>query len=354
MKIYVYGCSKKFELKKNEIVKKYDIELIFDNYITESVYCLGNIQIPIGILEKEIENYPILIMRNEFISAWKEIRKKGIENQIIFSYEIGGLDDKEEVLFSNGEKLLESKGHLYYLDSKGKEFLLDKFNNVQQLLQRVEVENNKAEWIKVLGLSPNNRTFGFSRGTPIDRYYIENWLEKNKYMIYGDVLEIAEDTYTKKYGQDRVKKSYMLHVAEDKPPYIKGNFETGEGIKEESVDCIILTQTIPFIFDIQSAMTNIYKMLTKNGRCIITVSGISQISRYDMDRWGEYWRFTNLSLRNVAEKAGFDVVEMQNYGNVKIATAMLYGLAAEELDKKELNYIDDDYQVIICATLIKH
>jgi hypothetical protein len=34
--------------------------------------------------------------------------------------------------------------------------------------------------------------------------------------------------------------------------------------------------------------------LKPGGVLLATVSGISQISRYDMYRWGDYWRFTTL------------------------------------------------------------
>ena len=56
------------------------------------------------------------------------------------------------------------------------------------------------------------RDFGITRGTPIDRKYIEQFLEKYREDIKGEVLEIADNTYTLKYGEDRIKKSYILHV----------------------------------------------------------------------------------------------------------------------------------------------
>ena len=36
---------------------------------------------------------------------------------------------------------------------------------------------------------------------------------------------------------------------------------------------------------------------------LATVPGISQISRYDMDRWGDFWRFTTLSMRRLFEQS---------------------------------------------------
>jgi len=47
-------------------------------------------------------------------------------------------------------------------------------------------------------LKPISKVFGFDRGTPIDRYYIENFLSQHRNDIHGIVLEIGDNTYTKK------------------------------------------------------------------------------------------------------------------------------------------------------------
>jgi hypothetical protein len=53
-------------------------------------------------------------------------------------------------------------------------------------------------------LQPMSSVFGFDRGLPIDRYYIESFLEKNKKFIKGHCLEVHDSAYTIKYGEDRV------------------------------------------------------------------------------------------------------------------------------------------------------
>ena len=80
-----------------------------------------------------------------------------------------------------------------------------------------------------------------------------------------------------------------------------------------------------------------------------TVSGISQISRYDMNRWGDYWRFTDLSLKKLfAEYFREENITIQMYGNVFAANVFLQGLALEDIeDKSLLNVRDIDYQVTL-------
>lgn len=49
--------------------------------------------------------------------------------------------------------------------------------------------------------APISSDFGFSRGTPIDRYYIEKFLRNHKDAVKGNLLEVADDGYIRKYGQ---------------------------------------------------------------------------------------------------------------------------------------------------------
>lgn len=73
-----------------------------------------------------------------------------------------------------------------------------------------------------------------------------------------------------------------------------------------------------------------------------------------MDRWGDYWRFTNLSIKKAFEEVfGVGNVEMEVYGNVLSATAFLHGISAEKLTKEELFNKDKDYQLTICIKAIK-
>jgi len=123
---------------------------------------------------------------------------------------------------------------------------------------------------------------------------------------------------------------------------------------QNKIDCFILTQTLNFIYDFKSAIKGLHHMLNGGGIALVTVSGISQISRYDYERWGDYWRFTDMSIKKAFEEIfGDDNVEMEVYGNVLSTTAFLQGISAAELTKEELFYKDNDYQMTICIKAIK-
>lgn len=209
-------------------------------------------------------------------------------------------------------------------------------------------------WGDLHRTQPISRQFGLDRGQPIDRYYIEKFLGERRSDVCGHVLEIAEDTYTRRFGGQQVTQAHVLHATGGNPAAtLVGNLESGEGIPVARFDCVILTQTLPFLFDVQAALQHTANALKPGGVLLATVSGISQISRYDMDRWGDYWRFTSLSLRRLCEGAfPAENVTVQVYGNVLSATAFLYGLAAEEITSSELNVTDPDYEVIICVRAV--
>ena len=200
-----------------------------------------------------------------------------------------------------------------------------------------------------ISTTPISNDFGLSRGTPIDRYYIESFLKENEIDIKGAVLEIAESTYTKQFDHG-VTSFEILHVDEsNRKATIIGDLTQPETLPDKTVDCFICTQTLNFTFDVRRAIEGCFKLLKDSGVFLGTVSGISQISRYDMNRWGDYWRFTDLSLKKLfAEYFREENITIQMYGNVFAANAFLQGLALEDIeDKSLLNVRDIDYQVTL-------
>ena len=199
----------------------------------------------------------------------------------------------------------------------------------------------------------------FRRGLPVDRYYIESFLAENQADIRGRVLEIAARTYTERFGGDRVVRSDVLHVnpeadgAAGSATTIVGDLESGAGIPRDAFDCFIVTQTLQFIYDVDAAIANARAALADGGVLLATLPGISQISRYDMDRWGEYWRFTDLAVRRLFETHFVSDVLVRSYGNVLTATAFLHGLGAGELREHELAFNDPDFPVTIAVRAVR-
>ena len=216
-------------------------------------------------------------------------------------------------------------------------------------------------------LLPASREYGFDRGTAVDRHYIEGFLEQHAGDgerpgdIRGHVLEFGGDEYTRMFGsrdgarREAVERVDVMDVdPANRQATIAGDLAARGSLPAETFDCIVCTEVLMLIYDLRAAVANLHGALRPGGVLLVTVSGISQVCRPEMDAGGDYWRFTSLSLRRLlGEVFPPEQVEVRSYGNVRSATAFLYGLAAEELSARELDLHDPDYEVTIAARAVK-
>lgn len=205
-------------------------------------------------------------------------------------------------------------------------------------------------------MKPISVYFGYDRGRPVDRYYIENFVSANAQDIRGRVLEVEDDSYIKAYGGNNVTQADVLDVFEGNlQATIIADLSRADHIPSDAFDCIILTQTLQVIYDVRSALGHVRRILKPGGVLLLTCHGISRIAaREDVDNFGEYWHFTSQSIKHIFEEIfPSDTVEITPFGNVLSATAFLYGLATEELEQEELDYRDWRYELIICVRAVK-
>lgn len=204
--------------------------------------------------------------------------------------------------------------------------------------------------------TPISPVFALDRGLPVDRYYIEQFLASHASDIRGRVLEAGDSRYTRKFGGEHVTHSDVLHVAPGNPAAtIVADLTRADHIPERTFDCIVLTQTLQMIFDVQAALHHVSRILRPGGVFLLTSGGITKIARWEgRDPWGEYWHFTSQSvMRLLREFFPADCVEVRSYGNVLSAVAALYGLAAEDLSRDDLSYHDPDFEVLVAARAIR-
>lgn len=223
---------------------------------------------------------------------------------------------------------------------------------LKNLLKSFIRKSHPAYWNQLRNLQPVCSDFGFHRGTPIDRFYIEHFLKQNQSLIKGNVLEIAENTYSKKFGNGVLSCEVLHYDAKNKNATIIGDLTKPETLPQNKMDCFICTQTLNFIYDFKAAIKGSYQLLKPGGVMLCTVAGLCQVSKYDMDRWGDYWRFTTRSVEQIF-RGIFKEVNVKSYGNVLAATALLQGITAEELTTEELLHNDEIYQVVITIVAVK-
>jgi GT2 family glycosyltransferase/SAM-dependent methyltransferase len=197
-------------------------------------------------------------------------------------------------------------------------------------------------------LTPLSRQFGYERGLPVDRYYIERFLAANAHAIGGRVLEVGDSTYTRRFGGTRVTRADVLNIDAGAPETtIVADLACGEEIRSASFDCLVITQTLHLVYDVAAAVRTLHRVLRPGGTVLATVPGISPLST---DRWADtwYWSLTPLSAtRLFADVFGPENIEVSASGNVLASVAFLEGIAAEELRRRELESNDPQFPLLI-------
>ena len=354
-KVILFGAEQLFAERRTLIEEKDEVICILDNLAEEKTDSFLKIALPDELMF--LPDGPIIIMSDYFVQMVLQVsRIIGISEcnkRIRIGRVYYPIEEDEKLLACENLQITVESNKVYCILDSNERILLDDKNYLKNIYRTVTRRKDiLLDKLISMKAQPVDAYFGRKRGEPVDRYYIEKFLEKHKRLICGKCLEIAEDVYTKQFGQDRVTDSIMLHVEGWGNNVIKGNLETGDGINTETYDTMIITQTLMFIYNVESAVRHIYKGLKKGGAALITVSGISQIARYDDDNWGMFHSFYLSGLKRIFYPVfGEENVEIIHYGNVKTAMAFLYGAAREELCEDDFSVNDMDYPIIygICA-----
>ena len=200
---------------------------------------------------------------------------------------------------------------------------------------------------------PLSADYGFDRGKPIDRHYIEGFLAQNAQDVRGHVLEVGNDRYSRRFGGASITKQDVLHVDPANPlATIVGDLAVPGTLPSGQFDCIIMTQTLHLIFDMRVAVAQIRNALRPGGVALLTVPGITPV---DTGPWKDswYWSLTGPALqRLLSEHFSTAEVSVCAYGNLYAATAFLHGAALQEVSIRKLDEYDPAYPVIVAARAV--
>lgn len=359
MEVLIFGRGQYCREKYKSIAEKYNVIGMLDNVISNEEYDTEyNLKVYNPNRVKEFENCKVICMSiNYFVDMWKQLKELGVaDSNILFGVTMEPhIKGPDESNFGNGQTLICNENKLLYKLENGQEYPFATMKEFKDVVRKMCKENNPyIDSIVNLPVKPFSTAFGMEKGRAVDRYYIEKFIEQYQLDIKGTVMEIADNRYTKEFGGDKVDKEIIIHIKGWGCNAIKGNLETGEGLSDNMADCLICTQTLQFIYDIERAAKNIYKILKPGGVALITVPGIKYLSEYDNNNWGEKWSFTEGSMKLSFEKTfGEDNVIVESYGNVKVAVAYLYGLCCEDLSEEDFLYNDKQYPFLITIRVKK-
>jgi SAM-dependent methyltransferase len=203
-----------------------------------------------------------------------------------------------------------------------------------------------------VGVRPVSPVSGQDRGTPLNRYYLEQFLQEFSADISGYCLEFQEDLYTSRFGGDKVTKLDILHKEEgNKKATIVADLTKPNAIPSHAYDCIICTYVLHVIFELDTVVSELYRILKPGGVLLVAVPHIGR----SRPKFHELWRFTPEGLHRVLARAfGAENVTVRAFGNSLIAAGIIRGLAAEDFTKAELDHHHDpDFAVGLFARACK-
>lgn len=206
-------------------------------------------------------------------------------------------------------------------------------------------------WLGSLGSTkPISPDFGYDRGTPVDRWYIERFLAMHRADITGRVIEIKDSGYTDRFGHATTERA-VLDIDRDNPHATHvADLAVGDGLPDGAFDCFVLTQTLQCIFDVSGALAQARRILRPGGVLLATVPVSSRLCDLQTDSW----RFTPLGFRRLlADAFGAGNVSVEGHGNVLTQVAFLEGLAAEDLTRAELADDDELFPLLVCARAVR-
>ncbi len=218
--------------------------------------------------------------------------------------------------------------------------------------RRTLARRSRVRWGNLRRREPFSRVWGTDRGMPVDRVYIERFLQEHASDVRGRTLEIGGPLYTSRFGGDRVARAEVLDIdPENELATIRGDLADPATLPEGAIDCFVLTQTLQFIPDAEAALANAYRCLAPAGVLLLTVPSLSQLRAGGED----LWRWAPRGAAELVGRALPDEAEsiLQARGNLLTCLAFLLGLAADELDSAAYEHDDRQYPLVVCARIRK-
>jgi SAM-dependent methyltransferase len=202
-----------------------------------------------------------------------------------------------------------------------------------------------------VGVRPLSAHWGWDRGLPVHRYYLEEFLRTFAADIRGRCLEFDLDLYASRFGGAGVSRVDVLHLDESNPrATIVADLTKPNDIPSDVFDCIICTHVLHVIYEFEKAVNELHRILKPGGTLLVGVPSVSM----DGPDAGELWRFVPNGLRMVLSTVfDRDKVLVRGYGNSLVAAAELRGVASHELTRAELSAQDPRFPVEVCARAVK-
>lgn len=204
------------------------------------------------------------------------------------------------------------------------------------------------EWGDLRRAGPYCRAFGFSRGTPIDRHYLGQFVDAIRDRVAGSVVEIGGRAGgMAAHGFSRVTSYANVDLFSSPEVQIVGDAHDPGLLPAASVDAIIALNVLEHCLRPWTVVENMHTWLRPGGAAFCMVPNAQRLHHGPKD----YWRPMPDGLASLFH--AFASREMFQYGNPTTLIASYMGIAAEELTAAELDACHPAYPVAACIVATK-
>lgn len=194
---------------------------------------------------------------------------------------------------------------------------------------------------------------GWARGTPVDRVYIEAFLERQRADVRGRVLEVKDSAYTRRFDSGVTGADVMDIDSSNPDATLVADLARPGDLPAELFDCVIITQTLQYVSDVGAAVRGLHRMLRPGGVVLATLPVISHLDS-GIPGVVDRWRLSPAAAAEVFGAVfGDENTEVEGFGNVLTSIALLTGLAAEELSESDLWAPGPDHRMLVGVRAVK-
>jgi SAM-dependent methyltransferase len=203
----------------------------------------------------------------------------------------------------------------------------------------------------VAGTQPASRTFGYERGVPIHRYYVERFFQAHAHRIRGRCLDFQDSGHVRRFGGGRPTRIDVLDLsAENSNATIVADLTRANDIPSDTFDCIVCVHVLHLVYEADIFTRELHRLLAPEGTLLLAVPGTSMID----PNWTEFRRWTPLGVRTLLEQFfPSSRIQVECYGNSLAAAAEMRGLASDEMAPWELDAKDDIFPVEVGGVAVK-
>lgn len=188
--------------------------------------------------------------------------------------------------------------------------------------------------------------------TPIDQFYVSEFVDSNVDAVRGRVLAARNSVLVDRVSVSRVS---SVDVFDIDPYNVSANILTDlcdpVAFDPASYDCIVMTQTIQRLADPELALKVLWQALRPGGTILLSspvIGPVDPVHGINQD----LWRYSSNGLRSLVTSVLPDAqCSARDFGSLATAIGFLAGIPTEKMPRRALSWHDERTPVVACARL---